>query len=199
MASDAAGLPELAGHVVQVSDVCAVDPLYWPVPQSVHAAADAGAALNVPAPHGVTLLAEPVKPASAVQVDSAVEPVEPPVPELVGQLVHEAAPVTVLNVPAAQAATELPTPVWPASARQSVAAVLPVVLPVPELEGHAEHAAAEPAAALKVPAAQTVTELPTPVWPASARQSVAAELAVLPPVPELVGQLVHAAEPVAVL
>ena len=96
MASDDAGLPELAGHVVQVSDVCAADSLYWPVPQSVHAAADAGAALNVPAPHGVTLLAEPVKPASAVQVDSAVEPVETPVPELVGQLVHAAEPVAVL-------------------------------------------------------------------------------------------------------
>ena len=78
-------------------------------------------------------------------------------------------------------------------------AVEPVVVPVTELVGHAEHAAA-PVAVLNVsvPHAEGLPPL-LPVNPAAATQAVIAVEPVVPPVPELVGQLVHAAEPVAVL
>ena len=73
------------------------------------------------------------------------------------------------------------------------------MLPVPELVGHAEHAAA-PVAVLNVaaPHAEGVPPL-LPVNPAAATQAVLAVEPVLLPVPELVGQLVHAAGPVEVL
>ena len=138
-----------------------------PVPELVgHAehAAEPVAVLNVPAPHaeGVPPLL-PVNPAAATQAVIAVEPVVLPVPELVGQLVHAAEPDATLKVAAAQAVTELPAPVWPASATQALSAVEPVVLPVAELVGHAVHAAAEAVVALNVFAAQAVTEPAEPV------------------------------------
>ena len=123
-----------------------------------------------------------------------------PVPELVGQVVQAAEePVVALNVPAAQAATLEPDPVYPAAATQTVMAVEPVAAPVPELVGQAVQAAADAVVALNVSAAQGVTEPAEPVWPTLATQAVMAVDAVVVPVPELGGQLVQAAELIAVL
>ena len=97
------------------------------------------------------------------------------------------------QVPAAHGDTSLPLPVYPASALQSVRATLPVLLPVPELEGQSVQAASLFADTLYVPAAQADTLLPLPLNPASARQSDSALLPVLVPVPVLVGHGVQAA------
>ena len=59
-ATDAAALPELSGHDVQVSDVCAVSALYLPPTQSVHAAAEDATALNLPAPQAAVVEPKPV-------------------------------------------------------------------------------------------------------------------------------------------
>ena len=103
------------------------------------------------------------------------------VPELVGQVVQAAEePVVALNVPAAQAATLEPNPVYPASALQSPSASDPAGLPeLVEHEVHVSlvcavlalyfpptqslHATADDAVALNVPAAQAVTLEPSPV------------------------------------
>ena len=98
-----------------------------------------------------------------------------------------------LYVPAEHADTLPPLPVYPASARQSVRATLPVPLPVPELDGQSVQAASLFADALYVPAAHADTLLPLPLNPASARQSAKASLAVLVPVPELAGHGVQVA------
>ena len=99
----------------------------------------------------------------------------------------------------------LPLPVKPASAKHPLSAAVPVALPVPELEGHAEHVA-EPVSALKVFAAHAVGVPPfEPVYPLSVTQAVTAVEPMMPPVAELGGQPVHpasagaAALPVAVL
>ena len=111
-------------------------------------------------------------PASAMQSVIVVEAVFEPVPELEGQAVHAAADAAFsLYVPEAHAATELPLPVYPAFARQSFNAEEPVPEPVPELEGQSMHAAADAVISLYVPEVQADTELPLPVYPASARQS----------------------------
>ena len=70
--------------------------------------------------------------------------------------------LSALNVPAKQRETLLPLPVYPASAKHPLFATVPVTLPVPELSGQDEHAAA-PMSALKVPAAHAVTLAPWPV------------------------------------
>ena len=80
---------------------------------------------------------------------------------------------------------------YPASALQSDRASLPVLLPVPELDGQLVQASALCADVLYVPAPQADTCAPLPVNPASARQSDSASLPVLEPVPELSGQLVQ--------
>ena len=67
--------------------------------------------------------------------------------------------LSALNVPAKQGETLLPLPVYPASAKHPLSATVPVALPVPELMGHDEHAAA-PVADLNVPAAHAVGEPP---------------------------------------
>jgi hypothetical protein len=59
-ASDLAGLPELVGHEVHVSLVCAVLALNFPLTQSLHAAADDAVALNVPAAQAATFEPSPV-------------------------------------------------------------------------------------------------------------------------------------------
>ena len=94
---------------------------------------------------------------------------------------------------------------YPASAKHPLSAAVPVALPVPELEGHAEHVA-EPVSALKVFAAHAIGVPPfEPVYPLSVTQAVAAVEPRMPPVAELGGQPVHpasagaAALPVAVL
>ena len=81
---------------------------------------------------------------------------------------------TALYVPAAQADTLPPLPVYPASARQSDKADWAVAVPVPELAGQLVQLSALVAAALYVPAAQADTLSPLPVYPASARQSARA-------------------------
>ena len=101
-----------------------------------------------------------------------------------------------MYVPAEHAATSAPLPVYPASARQSVTATLPVPLPVPELEGQSVQAASLFADALYVPAAHADTLLLLPLYPASAKQSDAALLPVLVPVPVLLG---HGVQPAALL
>ena len=50
----------LVGHEVQVSLVCPVVTLYFPLSQSVHAAADDAVALNLPAAQAATLEPVPV-------------------------------------------------------------------------------------------------------------------------------------------
>ena len=62
-ATDAAALPELSGHDVQVSDVCSVLALNLPASQSVQVA-EPEAALNWPAPQAVQEPMTPVVPAS---------------------------------------------------------------------------------------------------------------------------------------
>ena len=84
----------------------------------------------------------------------------------------------------------------PAAHWQARDAAEPVVPPVPELRGHAVHAA-EPVTALKVSAAHAAGVPPSgPVNPASARQSLSAAEPAVSPVPELAvdeftGQAVH--------
>ena len=90
-------------------------------------------------------------------------------------------------------------PVYPAAATQAELAVEPVAAPVPELVGQAVQATADAVVALNVSAAQGVTEPAEPVWPTLATQAVMAVEAVVVPVPELGGQLVQAAELIAVL
>ena len=93
----------------------------------------------------------------------------------------------------------LPLPVYPASAKHPLSAAVPVALPVPELEGHAEHVA-EPVSALTVSAAHAVGVPPSgPVYPAFATHAVTAVEPVKPPVAELGGQSEHAAVPVSAL
>ena len=77
---------------------------------------------------------------------------------------------------------------------QSLAAVDPVLSPVPELSGHCVHTSG-PAIPLKVSAAHLVTATPEPVWPAAARQSSSASEAA--GLPELAGQALHSDCPVA--
>ena len=79
-----------------------------------------------------------------------------------------------LYFPETHAATELPPPVYPAFARQSFNAEQPVPEPVPEWEGQSVHVAADAAVSLYVPEVHAATELPLPVYPASARQSLSA-------------------------
>ena len=100
-----------------------------------------------------------------------VDPVRDPVPELAGQEVQEVGlpPVGMKK---------------PASAMQSVIVVEAVSEPVPELEGQPVHAIADAAVSLYVPEAHAATELPLPVYPASARQSFNAAEPESEPVPE---------------
>ena len=115
-------------------------------------------------------------------------------PEWAGQLSQAATLFAeALYVPAEHAATSAPLPVYPASARQSVRATLPVPLPVPELEGQSVQAASLFADALYVPAAHADTLLLLPLYPASAKQSDSALLPVLVPVPVWVGHGVQSA------
>ena len=117
-----------------------------------------------------------------------------PVPELDGQSVQAASLFAdALYVPAGQADTLLPPPLYPASARQSAKASLAVLVPVPELAGHGVQVALLFASALYDPTGQADTPRPSPVYPASARQSVKASFAVLAPVPVLAGQPVQLA------
>ena len=60
--------------------------LYLLTPHTVHAAAEAAAALNYPAAHAAIVKPEPVKPASAVQSSSASDADE--LPELSGHAVQ---------------------------------------------------------------------------------------------------------------
>ena len=88
---------------------------------------------------------------------------------------HSAADAVVsLYVPGVHAATELPLPVYPASARQSFNTVECVPEPVPEWDGQSVHAIFDAAVSLYVPEVHAATELPLPVYPASARQSLSA-------------------------
>ena len=59
-ASEAAGLPELDGHAVQVSLVCAVCVLNLPALQSAHEADERTVALYLPAAHADTAPPDPV-------------------------------------------------------------------------------------------------------------------------------------------
>jgi hypothetical protein len=99
-----------------------VAPLYLPGSQSEQAIEDADASLYFPTAHGDRFPTVPVYPASARQSLNAVEPVSEPVPELDGQSVHATAVAASLYFPEAQAVTEFPLPVYPASARQSLSA-----------------------------------------------------------------------------
>ena len=59
-ASEPAGLLELVGQNVHVSEVCAVLALYLPASQSVQAAVEMAVALNLPAAQAATLEPDPV-------------------------------------------------------------------------------------------------------------------------------------------
>ena len=78
-----------------------------------------------------------------------------------GQAVHAALPVVALYLPAAQAATLVPSPVYPASAMQFDRATDPVVV-MPVFSGQAVHAAL-PVVALYLPAAQAAIVAPSPL------------------------------------
>ena len=89
------------------------------------------------------LLPFPVCPASAKHPLSAAVPVALPVPEWVGQSEHgKEEACAVLYLPAMHSKTPLPLPVNPALALQSFKAAEAGLLPVPELLGQFEHAAA---------------------------------------------------------
>ena len=165
-------VPELAGH-------------------RTHEMALDATALYVPAAQCDTLPPLLVYPASARQSDKAAWAVATPVPEFAGQLVQLSALFAdALNVPAGQADTLPPPPVYPASALQSVKAALAVFVPVPELDGQASQAALDIANDLYVPDKHGDTLVPLPVYPASARQALtAAECAGLC---ECAGQAAHA-------
>jgi hypothetical protein len=128
-ASDASGLPVLAGQVSHVSDTCAAEVLYLPPSQALHVA-DPVDALNVPATQAATVPPSgPVYPTFAVQSTKASDASGLPV--LAGQESHVsdtcAAEVlylppsqtlqaaddiaVVLYVPATHATTESPDPV----------------------------------------------------------------------------------------
>ena len=119
-------------------------PVELPVPElgghEVHATAEAAVTLNVPAPQAARVLPAPVNPASATQSVRASEPVKPAVVESLGQPLQAAedAPAA-LKVPCAHAATALPTPVNPGSARHADSALDPVLDPVPVFAGQAVH------------------------------------------------------------
>ena len=146
--------------------------LYFPLSQSVHAAADDAAALNVPAAQAVTFEPDPVKPASARQSSSASEAAG--LPELVGQPSQEVCAVSPLYVPLSQSlhvpgpAVALNLPATQSTqVEMAVASVAALDLPA----SHWVHASEETAVALNVPAAQAMTLMPSPVNPASAKQS----------------------------
>ena len=145
----------------------AIAALYLEAAQRVHPTDDAEEVLYVPTVQAETAPPAPVKPASARQSPTASDPVALPVPELEGQAVQATAEAEVaLNVCTEQAATLLPAPVNPASARQSVSSSEPVVLPVVELLGQLPQASDDAAAALNVSMAHSETVLPEPVNPA---------------------------------
>ena len=105
--------------------------------------------LYVPGRHADTALPPPVCPASALQSVKASLAVLLPVPELDGHSVQAASLFAdALYVPAGHADTLLLLPLYPASARQSDSALLPVLVPVPVLVGHGVQAAALFASAL---------------------------------------------------
>ena len=82
----------------------------------------------------------------ALQPSQAVIAVEPVFALYVpgAQSVHAAADtIAILYFPKAHAVTELPLPVYPASALQSANLVEPVSEPVPEWEGQSVHSSAE--------------------------------------------------------
>ena len=148
--------------------------------------------------HAVTLLPLPVCPGSARHPLSATVVVAVPVPELVGHAPQSAADWTsALNVSSAQAVTPAPCPLKPATPTQSFSSADDTGLLL--LLGHVEQATAEALSALYVPAEHSETLLPLPVKPASAKQLPSAAVPELPPVPELDGQAVQAAEPEASL
>ena len=82
-----APIPVCPASARQASSVLA--PVALPVPElgghEVHATAEAGVTLNVPAPQAARLLPAPVNPASATQSVRASEPVKPAVVESLGQ------------------------------------------------------------------------------------------------------------------
>ena len=92
--------------------------------------------------------------------------------------------------PEPEAETEPEADASVGTATQSVLAVEPIAPAVCELAGHGAHASA-PAAALKVSAAHWVTDVPEPVWPASATQALSAVEPVAVPVPLLALQTSH--------
>ena len=91
----------------------------------------------------------------------------------------------------------LPLPEYPASARQPLSDAEPAVFPVPELLGHAKHAAA-PVSDLKVSAAHGIGVIPFgPVYPASATHAMLDVEPVILLVVELLGQSVQASKDAA--
>ena len=107
------------------------------------------------------------------------------------QLVHAAAEeAVVLNVPAAQAVTLDPDPVYPASAMQSSSASDAAGLP--ELVGQAAQAS-EPEASLNVSAEHATHDPDVPVDPDGQLgvHPPSAAVPELPPVPVFDGQAVH--------
>ena len=170
--------------------------------QPVHAASPvavlknaAGQAVRVPP-------FEPVYPAFATQAVTAVEAVETPVAEFVGQAVHAASPAAALYSPAIEQAIGVPPfgPVYPVFATQAVIAVEAVETPVAEFVGQPVQAAS-PVAALNVPAGHLTAASPsTPLYPAGALQAAMASEPVMPvPVLALVGQALQSAEPMSAL
>jgi hypothetical protein len=123
-----------------------------------------------------------------------------PVPELLGHVVHAAAPVAALKESGVHAVKLPPSgPVYPIEATQAVLAVEPVAPPLAEFLGQSKHAAA-PVAALKVSVAHAVKLPPSgPVNPIEALQAVLVEELVTPSVAELLGHAEQAAAPVAAL
>ena len=147
--------------------------LYVPATQLSQGDAERDADFQVPAAQAVTELPLPVYPARAKHSSLVVVPAT--LPELGGQPVQDAEPVSPLYAPAEQAAGVLPSgPVYPAFATQAVIAVEPAAAPVAELVGQPVHAAS-PVSALYVPAKQAVGVPPfEPVYPAIAAQAMAA-------------------------
>jgi hypothetical protein len=125
--------PASAKHPLSATVPVAVPELMG---QSEHAAAPV-ASLKASAKQAVKgPPSGPVYPAFATQAVAAVEPVAPPLAELARQPVQSAFPVAALKLSAKQTVKGPPSgPVYPAFATQAVAAVEPVVTPVPELTG----------------------------------------------------------------
>jgi hypothetical protein len=95
-------------HSLHVSAVCPVADLYFPTVHAEHFV-EANCALKVPEGQATTRSLDQNHPIEAKQAVIFVEPVTPPVAELLGHPVHAAEPLAALNVSAPHAVKEPPS------------------------------------------------------------------------------------------